>query len=118
MAACVHYEARPLTPSRTFDGLAARTLSDPGLAQAVKPSVQLPVWPPAAWDLPALTAAAFYFHPDLEVARASWAEARTGLVAAGERPNPAVSAGPGFNSSTPAHTVTPWILNLDFDFTI
>jgi outer membrane protein TolC len=65
-----------------------------------------------------LTAAAFYYHPDLEAARASWAEARAGLVAAGERLNPTVAAGPGFNSSTSAHTVTPWILNLDFDFTI
>jgi outer membrane protein TolC len=59
-----------------------------------------------------------YFHPDLEVASASWDLARAGLITAGERPNPGVEAGPGYNSSTPAHTITPWILNLDLDFTI
>ena len=118
LAGCVHYQARPLVAEQTFERLDSRTLTDPGLARAAESAHLAPVWPPDTWDLQALTVAGLYFHPDLSVARASWAVARSGMIAAGERPNPNLSAGPGFNSSTPPNTVTPWILNLDLDFTI
>ncbi|HQZ38036.1 MAG TPA: TolC family protein [Vicinamibacterales bacterium] len=118
MAGCVHFEARPLAPDLTLDRLEAKSLADPGLAKAAEPAHLVPVWPPDVWDLQALTVAALYFHPDLAVARASWGVARAGRVTAGERPNPAVTTGPGFNASTPPDTITPWILNLDLDFTI
>lgn len=118
LSGCVHYQARPLAPAETFERLDSRALTDPGLARAAEPAHLGPVWPPDVWDLQALTVAGLYFHPDLSVARASWAVARAGMVAAGERPNPNLTAGPGFNSSTPSNTITPWILNLDLDFTI
>jgi len=117
LAGCVHYQPRPIDLPTTLDRFEVRTLSDPGLARAVEPA-RLAPWPPDVWDLQSLTLAGLYFHPDLSVARASWALARAGLVTAGERPNPDVSAGPGYNSSTAANTITPWILNVNLDFTI
>ncbi len=117
-AGCVHYQARPVAPEQLFERLDGRTLVDGDLARAVAPAHLGPVWPPDAWDLPSLTAAGLYFHADLAVARASWAVARAGRISAGERPNPGLTAGPGFNASTPPNTITPWILNFDFDFTI
>jgi len=119
LGACVHYEPRPIAAASTLDRLDARSLSDPGLAHAAGPAHLVAAWPPTVWDLQTLTVAALYYHPDLEFARASWAIARAGIVTAGQRPNPSVvDAGPGYNSSTDPHTITPWILNLDLDFTI
>jgi cobalt-zinc-cadmium efflux system outer membrane protein len=118
LGACAHYQPRPITPASTLERLDARTLSSPELARAAEPAHLVATWPPEVWDLQTLTVAALYYHPDLELARASWAVARAGLITAGERPNPGVSTGPGYNSSTPAHTITPWILNFDLDFTI
>ena len=115
-SACVHYVPRPLSLPANAERLDARTLTDEGLAGAIQSSSPQQVWPPAVWDLPALTIAALYYHPDLEIARANWALARAGLISAGARPNPIVAAGPGYNSSTPAQTITPWILSLDLDF--
>jgi outer membrane protein, heavy metal efflux system len=116
--ACVHYLPRPIAPSSTLERLEAKRLSDPGLASAAAPAHLVAAWPPDVWDLQALTVAGLYFHPDLAVARASWGAARSGMITAGERPNPSVTVGPGFNTSTPSGTITPWIFNLDLDFTI
>lgn len=115
---CVHYQPRPIGLSSVLTRLDARTLSDPGLTRAVEPAHLDGTWPPEVWDLSALTLAGLYFHPDLAVARASWGVARASLVTAGEKPNPSLSAGPGYNTSTPSATATPWILNLNLDFTI
>lgn len=118
MGACVHYVPRPIEPASTLERLDARTFADPDLARAAEPAHLVAEWPPDVWDLQTLTVAALYFHPDLEAARASWAIARAGIITAGEKPNPSVTAGPGLNTSTPAHTITPWILNLGLDFTV
>jgi len=118
LGGCVHYQPRPIEPASVIERLDARTLSAPDLARVAEPAHLVAAWPPEVWDLQTLTVAALYYHPDLELARTSWDLARAGLITAGERPNPAVAAGPGYNSSTPAHTITPWILNLNLDFTI
>ena len=118
ISACAKYVPRPLDLRAVSESVDARTLTDAGLARAVEGTSLASTWPPASWDLAALTLAGLYYHPDLETARASWTLARAGLVTAGERPNPTVAAGPGYNASTPAHTMTPWILNLSLDFTI
>jgi outer membrane protein, heavy metal efflux system len=119
LAGCVHYQPRPIVLASTLGALDSRSLADPGLAKAAEPAHLSSTWPPATWDLQALTVAALYYNPDLESARAAWAVARSGLATAGERPNPAVAdAGPGFDTTTDPRTITPWILNLDLDFTL
>lgn len=118
LGGCVHYQPRPIELASVLTRLDARTLSDPGLARAVEPVHLAGTWPPEVWDLQALTLAGLYFHPDLAVARASWGVARASVVTAGEKPNPSLNAGPGYNTSTPAATITPWILNLNLDFAI
>jgi outer membrane protein TolC len=117
VSGCVHYVPKPLDLPVTNASLDARTLSDPALRQVIE-SAAVGQPSPDVFDLPALTVAALYYQPDLEVARANWALARAGIQTAGERANPTVAAGPGYNSTTPAHTITPWILNLNVDFTL
>ena len=118
VSGCVHFEPKPITPEANLTQIEGRTLSNDALAQAVRPTNLFASWPPPSWDLNALTAAALYYNPNLDVARTQWDAARAGVLTAGELPNPTVSAGPGYNADTPPNTITPWILNLNFDFTI
>jgi cobalt-zinc-cadmium efflux system outer membrane protein len=118
LAACAHYQPKPMVPAANLDQLDARSLANPDLAQVAESAHLVATWPPDVWDLGTLTVAALYYQPDLEFARASWAIARAGIITAGQRPNAnVVDIGPGYNSSTDPHTITPWILNLDLDFT-
>jgi outer membrane protein, heavy metal efflux system len=118
LGGCVHYQARPIDPARTAQSFAARHLDDAGLRAFVETTAapRPESWPPARWDLDSLTLAALYFQPDLDVARARWAVAQGGQAAAGERPNPSVTGGPGYNTTT--KTPTPWIPLVSFDIPI
>jgi outer membrane protein TolC len=112
---CVHFKAEPISPAETAERLAARSLSDPGLAAFLASNHEAVPAPGAPWGLRALTLAAFYFQPDLDVARAEVAAAQAGRVTAGERANPAISPSAGYNTTTPANTISPWILGFNLD---
>jgi len=107
--ACVRYHARPISAPLAADAFESRRLDAPDLAAFVASTMGLDTWPPPAWDLHALTMAAVYYHPDLDIARAQWAAAEAGRRTAGERPNPTGSLLMGYNATTPASEVTPWI---------
>ena len=118
LAGCVHYQPRPISAPAALTALESRTLDAADLGRFLVANHEVAAWPPPAWDLQTLTLVSFYYHPDLEVARGSWAVARAGEITAGERPNPSGSFAPGYNSTTPVSQITPWILTLDLDFTI
>ena len=66
-------------------------------------------WPPQEFDLEALTLVAFYYHPDLQVARVKVAESAAGeIISAGERPNPSVSFAPQYAVNSDTGT-SPWL---------
>jgi outer membrane protein TolC len=115
---CVRYRPAPLEPERTAAALAARRLDNPGLKAFVERNAGPPPGPslPQTWNLETLTAAAIYFHPDLDVARAEWQTALAALRTAGERDNPdlALEGGRVTHSEDPS----PWILGFDLDATI
>lgn len=64
------------------------------------------------------TLAAFYYHPDMDVARARWHAATAGKITAGHRPNPNLSFTPRVNSTSIGTGVTPWILGGVLDIPI
>src|SRR5512138_3123954 len=109
LGGCVRFHPEPLAPDRTAAAYAARSLANPRLRDYVasQTGAASATWPPSVWDLSRLTLAAFYYHPDLDVARAQWAVAKAGTAVARERPNPALSMGAGYNTTT--HTPSPWI---------
>ena len=72
---------------------------------------------PPSWDTRLLTLAAFYYHADMEVARAKLAAAQAALVTAGARPNPTAGFSPTYNSDTAAG-VSPWTLGFTLDVPI
>ena len=118
LGGCVHYQARPIDPAHSVAALTARRLDDDGLRQFVKASAtSRPArWPPTAWDLTSLTLAAFYFHPQLDVARAQWAVAEALNQTAGERPNPSLVVAPGYDTTT--KLPSPWIPLVALDIPI
>jgi cobalt-zinc-cadmium efflux system outer membrane protein len=104
LVGCVHYHARPLTPSATLSAIEARSVDDPQLKTFLAAN-QITVRDATRWDLRALTLLAFYFHPDLDEARAAAAAARAAVTTAGERPNPQLQPSLGYNSTVGP----PWI---------
>ena len=118
LAGCLHYTPQPITAPAALAAVESRALDNAELARFLRANRQVTEWPPRSWDLHSLTLVAFYYHPDLDVARSGWAAAKAGIVTAGERPNPGAGGGPGYNSTTPTSVITPWIWTLGFDFTV
>jgi outer membrane protein, heavy metal efflux system len=116
LAGCAHFESKPLSPSLTADAFGQRSLTDAGLKSYLETNGVAAAWPLAAWDLRALTLAAFYYHPDLDVARAKWALAKAGKLTAAERPNPDLSVAPGYNTTTAIPS--PWLVTPTLDIPI
>lgn len=114
LPACVKYQPLPISSVRNSEEYASRSLRDPGLLDFLAANHDSPE---AAWDLSSLTLAAFYFHPDLDLARARWSVARAGVITAGQRPNPAFGLNPTFNANA-APGISPWTLGLNLDLPV
>ena len=114
-AGCVGYRPKPLSPAETARAFEARSLEDPNLARFIganRPRGS------AGWDLDALVLTAFYYHSDLDLARAQWNTARAGEKTAAERPNPTLALGPVEWVSNPDAGLSPWIAGFSFDIPI
>ncbi len=116
LSGCAHYKYHPapLSPPALSQVLEARSLDDSDLrtwmdhSAGFKPSS----WPMREWDLNTLTLAAFYFNPDLDVARANAAAADAAITTAAAKPNPSVSFAPGYQTPNPTQFIT------SFDFSL
>jgi len=115
---CVRYHPMPIAPARTMADFEARRLDSPELGRFLVENKEAADWPPDVWDLKSLTLAALYYHPDMDIARAQWGVARAGRITAGERPNPVLNPIMGYNTTTPASEVTPWIPEVALELTI
>jgi outer membrane protein, heavy metal efflux system len=118
MTGCVRFAARPLSSEQSALTFEARTLGAAGLRNFMETNVGASFlsWPLSDWDLPSLTLAAFYYQPDLDVARAKWATACAGIRTAGERPNPTLSVTPAYNTTT--RIPSPWLVTPALDVPI
>ncbi len=116
VAGCARFEPQPVSPAQTTAQFDARRLDDAGLKKFLAQNFghEPQSWPLEKWDLNSLTLAAFYFHPDLEVARAQWRVAEAGARTAGARPNPSVSFSPGYDGGIPGN-YSPWLIPVTFD---
>jgi cobalt-zinc-cadmium efflux system outer membrane protein len=91
---CAGPGPEPLDPGRSETEFRARTLEDPGLRRFVEsnPGTRPSAFPPVSWDLASLTLVAFYFHPELDLARARLSQGQAGITTARMWPNPVVTA--------------------------
>lgn len=116
MAGCTEFREKPLSPQQTAADFGSRTLAAAGLKKFLETNLRRDItpWPPRSWDFRTLTMAAFYYYPDLDVARAQWATATAAGVTAGQRPNPTMSFTPTYDTTTGP----PWIPGVSFDVPI
>jgi outer membrane protein TolC len=94
----------------------ARSMADAGLKAYLETNGLAGTWPREVWDFKTLTLAAFYYHPDLDVARAKWAVAVAGKKTAAERPNPTINVAPAYDTTT--SIPSPWIVTVVLDIPI
>jgi len=115
-AGCARFEPHEISASRSATLRESLSLTNAQLQAFLEKNLQRDWtrWPALPWDLDMLTLAAFYYHPDLEVARAQWRVAEAGIKTAGGRPNPTVSVVPEYDF-TPASGVSPWLPSILFD---
>ena len=115
-AGCVHFEDKPLSAEAMAQALEGRSLNDTNFKAFLEKNLDHPLaeWPLTNLDFPALTLAAFYFHPSLDVARAQWSVSRGGEAVAGARPNPVLSVVPGYSANAP-RGISPWFPSVTLD---
>lgn len=119
LGGCATFHDAPLVPSDVQAAFEARTLDSPELRAFLEANLgqPFPAWPPPSWDLPLLVLAAWYYHPDLDVARAQWGVSQAAVITAGGRLNPGVSLSPQFTADTAAG-ISPWTLGFNVDLPI
>ena len=117
IAGCAHYEPQPLIPEALATNFEARSFTDAGLLRYVGQHAAAGSSRVDGWNLSTLTLAAFYFNPDLDVARARWGSVKAAEVTAGQRPNPVLQLPFGYNSSAAAG-MSPYLYGLALDIPI
>lgn len=117
LTGCSGPEPEPLDPARSEADFRNRRLDDPGLI-AYFESHRLPR--PTVWTLDGLTLAAFYYHPDLDIARARLLGARGAEHTAAMVPNPTLNADLEKVLGSTDQGVSPWVygfnLQMPLDF--
>lgn len=117
VGACGRYQVKPpkpIEPQVRLSAFKTRTLDDASLAAYLNASLRSSVsLPKTRWELPALTLAAFYYHPEIELSRARAAVAEAAVVTASQRNNP--NFGFGTTLETPFQEILPWILAPSLD---
>lgn len=109
------YHSIPASPPILAGTLEARSLDDAGLRAWMKDAAGYdPSWPLATWDLNSLTLAAYYFNPQMDVARAQAASADAAIKTAAMKPNPGVGADAGYETSPES----PYLLGFNFSWPI
>ncbi|HBK04343.1 MAG TPA: TolC family protein [Acetobacteraceae bacterium] len=119
VAGCAQFHPQPISAAANATTLDERGLDNPRLRKFIKIGLETDgeATPSSRWDLPALTLAALYYHPDLDIARAKLAGAKAGAVTAAQRPNPTLSFQDlGYNATIA--TPSPWAIAPVINFLI
>lgn len=111
------YSPKPIDPERLAAAYATRSAGEAGLKHYML-AHGVSAWPVESWGLKELTLLAFYFHPDLNVARAQAAAARTSLELAKSRPSWGIAPRVEHHSERPASDNTPWSLGFELEIPV
>jgi cobalt-zinc-cadmium efflux system outer membrane protein len=116
---CARFHPQPLSLEKSAAELESRSLTNAALKTFLEKNLhrEFTEWPAAQWNFEMLTYAAFYFHPDLALARAQWHVALAVIKTAGGRPNPTLALVPGYDT-THNPGLSPWFPAVSFDLPI
>jgi outer membrane protein TolC len=117
LAACAHFQPKPLSAGTSIAEFESRSLEAPGLRAFLAANHVAAPARDTLWNLTALTLTAVYYQPALAEARQRLLAAQAARITAGERPNPSLSVTPGYDAGVPG-AVHPWIVPLSFDWPI
>ena len=110
------YEAKPLQTTQLEAKFMSRNPDDVRLNEHLLGyGYPIKQWPLPEWDLDALTLAAYYFHPELQVAMADFHKAMIHAEMVTRRINPGVEIPLEYHSNTSGGE-SPWTIGLLFDF--
>lgn len=106
-AGCIHYQPHSIDPVQLEKQYRNRTLDSPELSNFIRQETRSEsvAWPPKTLDLTTLTLVAYFFHPDLDVARARVQAADAAVITARQRINPSITGNGGY-SKNPESAVT------------
>lgn len=106
-AGCIHYQPHPIDPVQLENQYRNRTLDNPALSNFIRQKTRREslAWPPKTLGLATLTLVAYFFHPDLDVARARLQAADAAVITARQRINPSITGNGGY-SKNPESAVT------------
>ncbi|QWF72383.1 TolC family protein [Methylomonas paludis] len=108
LTGCARFQEVPLQAPATMLNMEARTLSDAGLYDfMVAALAKDSVWPLKSWNIDQLSLAAFYYHPDLALARAQADTVDAANMTAAQRPNPSINPSTSYLTHI-ATTAMPW----------
>ena len=109
------YQPAPLDPAASARAFESRTSDVPGLRQYMLAHGYAGAWPVQSWGLPELTLLAFYYHPDLQVARARVAAARAEAAIASQRAMPTVTPLLEHHSASGEGQTSPWSVGFEVE---
>ncbi len=112
---CATHDLKPISAKNRAEQLLSRNLNESGFLEFVRKNQNAGLGLSGkAWSLDRLTLAAFYFHPDMELARAQNQLARAGIAKARERANPTLSFTPE-GITNPGVGLSPWIQSFNLN---
>ena len=116
LSACTSYRAEPIAAADRMQAFEARTLDSPELLAYVASHRKEPGEPTAAgaWDFKALTLAAFYYSPELDVARIKHGGSVAAVQSAAQRPNPSLQLPFEYNTNA-KNGDSPYTFGLGLD---
>lgn len=116
VSACATYNYQPgsLDAAAEAQGFGARSMAAPALKDYLAAHGRAPAeWPLPEWALPELTLLAFYYHPDLALARAQATAARAEAELAGRRSPFKIAALVEHHDRRGEGSDSPWSLGFD-----
>lgn len=118
LTGCATFQSQPISPSQTASAFESRILDSPELKKFLETNLKYEIspWPPKSWDFTMLTLTAFYYHPDMDLARAKFGIAEAGIITAGEIPNPSIGFKPTYNAASGG--LSPWTLGFNLDIPV
>jgi len=110
------YKPQPLDALHVFDRFTGRDLHDPALREFLhRHGYTTDEWPLGTWDVDALTLAALYYNPALDVAVAEWQLRLAGETTAAQRPNPLLDIPAGWYVDSEEEGRSPLLLGMVLD---
>jgi outer membrane protein TolC len=116
LVGCAHFQDRPLSAEKSRTDFESRSLADAGLNAFLATNFPAESASSAVWDFNRLALVAYYYNPELDLARAQLANAKAAGITAGARPNPTVGANVAYSTTT--WVPSPWILSPSLDIPI